>query len=47
MPSEIVMVLKITGLRLLFLIPLLTDSANILICELQGVTSLHVEAMPT
>ena len=37
-PSEIVIVLNITGFRLFDLTPVLTASANLLICELHGVT---------
>ena len=45
-PSEIVMVLKITAFPIAALTPLAASSANLLMCMLQGVTMLHVEAIP-
>ena len=45
-PSEIVMVLNITALPLAWSTPAPAASANLLICMLQGVTMLQVEAMP-
>ena len=37
-PSEIVIVLNITGFKLFDATPELTESANLFICELHGVT---------
>jgi hypothetical protein len=46
MPSEMVMVLKITALPLAWLAPSAAFSASLSMCMLQGVTMLQVEAMP-
>ena len=46
MPSEIVMVLKITALPFALLTPRAASSAKRLMCILQGVTMLHVDAIP-
>src|SRR5699024_9534591 len=46
-PSETVIVLNVIGAPPASLAPLLALSAKSLICILQGVTSLHVLAIPT
>ena len=46
-PSETVIVLKITAFDPTEFAPSAADSASLSICMLQGVTILHVEAMPT
>jgi hypothetical protein len=46
-PSETVIVLKITDFDPTESAPLAADSASLLICMLQGVTILQVEAIPT
>ena len=46
MPSEMVMVLKITALALAALAPSAAFSASLSMCMLQGVTMLQVDAMP-
>ena len=46
-PSEIVMVLKITGLPPAAATPSAARRASRSMCRLHGVTWLHVEAMPT
>ena len=46
-PSETVIVLNITALEPTELTPFAADSASLSICILQGVTILHVEAIPT
>ena len=46
-PSEMVMVLKITGLPLAIAAPSAALSANLSMCMLQGVTMLQVDAIPT
>ena len=47
MPSETVMVLKVTGFALALATPSAAASASVLMCMLQGVRLLQVEAMPT
>ena len=47
MPSEMVIVLKITALPPAELTPFSASSASLLICILQGVTIDQVEAIPT
>ncbi|MNC22993.1 hypothetical protein D3C75_710020 [compost metagenome] len=47
MPSEMVMVLKITPLAPAAFAPFSASSASLSMCMLQGVTMAQVEAMPT
>ena len=47
MPSETVMVLNVTGFASALAIPSAAASARVLMCMLQGVRLLQVEAMPT
>ena len=47
MPSETVMVPKITPLPPAALVPASASTASLSICMLHGVTMLHSEAMPT
>ena len=46
-PSDIVIVLKIIPLPPVELTPFSASRANLSMCMLQGVTSAHVDAMPT
>ena len=46
MPSDMVMVLNITALPFALSTPVAAESASLLICILQGVTMLQVEAIP-